>query len=390
MKAKLFLLKGNKTKKNEFPICVELVDSNNRKRKQIAVTLQEFWSVADTMVLNTHPNYNLLAPKILDYKSRVFKINYGDYDFASAAALLFVSSNVKHLIFYNAALKFCDDSSTGKLFKTVLNSFNSFAPNMATNKINKSIVEDYMQLLLLKNKPNGVHTYLRKLTTLYNKLGLKDNPFKGVRPRKTVTPKKSLVLDDVIKLNTTRTILNKFDGRNTIDTVNYPRYYWLLMFYLGGIDFVDLAALRYDKHVVNGRIQFKRHKGGTDAFINNKLFPVALELLKIFNCKPYLVPIYKYTDYKSYQKKCNDNLYNRTKDLKLTRKPLSKSARSTFIDRAQQLLVDQRITMEIVGHTDGAVHGIYTDKFPLSVRDTAHEKIINLNCKILFDSSNLV
>ena len=65
-------------------------------------------------------------------------------------------------------------------------------------------------------------------------------------------------------------------------------------------------------------------------------------------------------------------------DLQLSKKPLSKSARATFIDRAQQLLIDERITMEIVGHTQQSVHSIYTDEFPLHVRDEAHLKIIEV------------
>jgi hypothetical protein len=150
------------------------------------------------------------------------------------------------------------------------------------------------------------------------------------------------------------------------------------MFYLGGIDFIDLAHLRYDKHIINGRVQFKRFKGGTDASVNNKMFDCVFEILSKFECYPYLVPIYKRADYKSYLRKVNGYFKSRTIDLSLERIPKTKSARYSFINRAQQLLIDERITMEIVGHSKKSVHSIYTNEFPLSVRDQAHEKIINL------------
>ena len=152
----------------------------------------------------------------------------------------------------------------------------------------------------------------------------------------------------------------------------------MLMFYLGGIDAVDLAQLRYDHHVANGRIKFTRAKGGTNAFINNKLFDPALRILDRFSCYPYLVPIYKYSSQNDFISNMNDRFYSRLLDLNLTRRPLTKSARYSFINRAQQLLIDERITAEIVGHKRKTTTSIYSNSFPLEVRDQAHAKIIDV------------
>lgn len=377
MKAKITLLKINKDKQNRFPVCVELVHKQQRKRKTIAYALPQNWDFENNQLLKTHPFFNVLHPVILDYKSKIFKVNLGNYNFDDAVNVLF--DNVKAGdTFYNLALTLVDDSTNGKLYQTVLNSFNAFAPGIVLDAITPDKAEKYMQTLLKTNRANGVHTYMRTLTAIYSKLSTDKNPFTGIRPKKVVTAKKCLSEDDLKKLIYTRTLVSKYDKHNTTDTVNYPRYYWMLLFYLGGIDFVDLANLRYDKHVVNGRLQFNRFKGGTDAFINNLIPDPAWEILSLFDCKPYLVPIYKYQDYNSYLNKCNKYLNDRTIDLQLSKKPLSKSARATFIDRAQQLLIDERITMEIVGHTQQTVHSIYTDEFPLHVRDEAHLKIIEV------------
>src|SRR5690606_917768 len=136
--------------------------------------------------------------------------------------------------------------------------------------------------------------------------------------------------------------------------------------------------LRYDKHVINGRIQFYRNKGGTNAFVNNIIPEQALEILKNFNCYPYLVPIYQSSNLDTFRNNMNKRLAEMVADLQLTQRPLSKSARYTFINRARQLMVDERITMEIVGHEQQTVHSIYTDNFPLHIRDAAHLKIIEL------------
>lgn len=376
MKAKLFLLKLNQDSQQRYPICIELIHGKQRKRKKIGASLLAHWNFDNNTPTKMHPNFNMLMPILMEYNAKIFDINFGNYDFSRAADFLFSNTDSNTSDFYQAGLSICDNTTTGKLFKTVLNSFNGFAPGIKSDAITPQLAEKYMQYLSLKNKPNGVHTYMRKLNTIYNRVGNGANPFKGVRPKRVKTPKKGLLDSDVLKLINTRTITTKFDGKNTNQTINYPRYYWLLMFYLGGIDFVDLAALRYDQHVIDGRVQFNRSKGGTDAYVNNIIPKSAHEILKHFNCYPYLIPAFKYTDYKSFVNKCNTNLHQRTQDLQLSKKPLTKSARATFIDRAQQLLVDQRITMEIVGHTDNSVHAIYTDSFPLQVRDTAHLKII--------------
>ena len=314
----------------------------------------------------------------MEAKALVGKVNFGNYSFEEANKILFYTEKKNYETFFKLGMKLVKQGKNGQLYKTVLNSFNLVYPDIYLNEIESRHAKSFMNILLRTNTSNGVHTYMRTLTSIFNKISDRDNPFRGVRPKKTKTQNKALPIDDISKLIHTRTIVNKYDGHNNIDTINFPRYYWMLMFYLGGIDFIDLASLRYDKHVVNNRIQFNRHKGGTSVFINNKIFPEAHSiLLKFKNCSPYLVPIFKYKDYHSYLNKTNKKLINSTLDLGLSKKPYTKSARYSFITIAQQILIDERITMEIVGHAQQKTHSIYTDEFPLLVRDEAHKKIIN-------------
>lgn len=377
MKASIKLIKSYGSNENGYPVFKELVHLKRRRREIIFRCPLEFWNYDKKEPDRKFSDFNEVYSLLLNVRYAVSKINNGYFTFEEAEKILFNTEKIEPKTFFQLGMKLIKPGKNGQLYKTVLNSFNSHFPQIYINEIEKRHAIKYMNILLASNTPNGVHTYMRTLTAIFNKISVKENPFTGVRPKKVKTGNKALTVDDITKLVLTRTIPNKFDGHNTIETINYPRYYWMLMFYLGGIDFIDLANLRYDKHVVNDRIQFNRNKGGTSVFINNKILPEAFEILSKFdNSDPYLVPIHKYQDYHSYLNKVNKTLSLTTKDLSLTKKPLTKSARYSFITRAQQLLIDERITMEIVGHAQQKTHSIYTDEFPLSVRDEAHKKIV--------------
>lgn len=378
LKATIKFIKSYKANSEGYPICIELYHKSRRRREVIGRSHEFDWNPIDKTPLKTHPDYHDLLPVILEAKSKASRVNWGDYTFEQAEKILFQEKKAVSQDFYNAGIYIKPAGRNGQLYKTVLNNFRYFYPRIYTDEITPRIAKEYMNLLLRSNSPNGVHTYLRTLNTIYNKICPdKPNPFKGVRPKKVITKNKALGIEDLNKLLSTRTIPSKYDGHNDYNTINYPRFYWMLMFYLGGIDFVDLASLRYDKHVQNDRIVFRRQKGGTNTLINNRIFPLAKDILKKFDCYPYLVPIFKYKDYNSYLNRVNRRFRESTIDLKLIKPPLTKSARYSFITRAQQLLIDERITMEIVGHSQQKIHSIYTDEFPLEVRDKAHFRIID-------------
>jgi hypothetical protein len=379
MKASIKLITSYKKTAKGYPIYVELIHLKRRRKEVIGHSEIEYWDSEKSLPIRHHPTYGLLITKVLEYKARIYKIYYNNFSFEEASRFLFSSTKTENNYFYEAGMDYSGNDKNGKLYKTVLNSFNSYFPYIETKEIEPWHAIKYMKSILEKNSANGVHTYMRTLNAIYNKLEPGENPFKGIRPKKERTVNKALSDHDIKKLITTRTLVSKFDGHNSYDTINYPRYYWMLMFYLGGIDFVDLASLRYDENVVGNRVQFNRRKGGTNVFINNKIFPEAKEIMSKFDCWPYLIPAFKYKDYSSYVGRVNDKLCGFTSDLNLSKKPLTKSARYTFITRAQRLLIDERITIEIVGHSQQSTHSIYTDQFPEDVRDKAHKKIISLN-----------
>lgn len=379
MKASLIFRTSVKITDYGYPIAIKLSHKQKRVHKTIAHSKLQHFDQGKLEPLKSHPDYDTVFPLVLRAKETIHQVNTGNYSFAQASYVLFDIEPSTNIAFYEAGLRLCDNSTNGQLYLTVLNAFNALYPNLLVSDITPAVAKNFMRRRLENFRPNGVHTYLRTLSTIFEKLDTDlPNPFKGVRPKLTKTRQKTLTNRDLKKIFYTCTIKHRFDGRNTNEQLNHYRYYFMLLFYLGGIDMVDLARLRYDEHVIDGRIVFTRHKGGTDALINNKIFAPAAEILAKFDCRPYLVPIYKYKNYRTFLGNFDRRFSMRLEDLELTTKPLTKSPRYTFINRAQQLLIDQRITEEIVGHVSQRTHSIYTDEFPLAVRDKAHKKIIEI------------
>ncbi|AXT55719.1 hypothetical protein D1815_08135 [Aquimarina sp. AD1] len=224
--------------------------------------------------------------------------------------------------------------------------------------------------------PNGVISYLNSLITIWNKSTDHKNPFSGVKPKKQKTKSKALTVDDLLKIknNDYASHMNARGG----GIKNYLNYL-MLCFYLGRIDLGDLVNLRYDEHVSNGRIEFNRFKGGTNVLVSNYIFPEAWELLQKYDCKPYLIPLALTNNYNTFIPNMSRYFASIQEKLKLSKKPYSKAPRYSFITRAQQILIDERITIKIVGHSQQSTHSIYKDEFPFHVRDEAHKKIIDLN-----------
>jgi integrase len=150
------------------------------------------------------------------------------------------------------------------------------------------------------------------------------------------------------------------------------------------LDFIDLANLRYDLHVKNGRVQFTRFKGGTSEFIDNIIIPEALVILEKYKDNaPYLINIhkYQYTSLRNnYLKRFGKFIYS-IKDE--NNKPLvesyftTKTARYTFINLGKQLELNRDVVMEITGHSRGDVHSIYEGSYSYEVKDAVHRKIID-------------
>lgn len=358
-----------------FPVVIYL--TKDRKEKLILTgyhSKKEHWDKANALPLKTHPNYT----NIINYLE-IKKIKLGQlldkakYEVITLQYAEYFLKGEETGVFYNDASRL--DLSRTQM--TALKSFQKYYPDYPYSYITNLTAKDFIDKLMAtkvngkQRSPNGVFSYMNSLTAIWNKLGKDKNPFSGVRPKTVKTKNKALSVDDLIKLRDNDYLKHKNSKGGGIS--NYINYL-LLCFYLGGIDLVDLANLKHS-NIINGRIEFNRSKTGT--FISNKIFPEAQNLLDMYKCKPYLVPLMKDNNYDNFIPNISRNLKDIKEKLELSKLPYSKAPRYTFITRGQNLLIDERCVMALVGHSQNTIHSIYKDEFPESIKDEAHKKIIS-------------
>jgi len=168
---------------------------------------------------------------------------------------------------------------------------------------------------------------------------------------------------------------------------------FMLMFYLIGINIVDLGGLTKED-VVNGRIEYRRAKTGK--FYSIKIEPEAATILKRYKGKHYLLRCFeRYESYRGYMVLMNKGLRKigaeklnkkgkpiKTKNHLPIMEPLEPTlttywARYTWATIAAELDIPKDTISEALGHSHGArVTGVYI-KYNRDKVDEANRKVID-------------
>ncbi|MBO0323677.1 site-specific integrase [Muricauda sp. CAU 1633] len=368
--------KSKKTKKG-FPIIVYAShDYQDKEWRTGYYTELSDWNSQRSVPKAKHPQYYFLLDYLNALKVRLNEISLEStkrpLSFEEAKTWVF---NENRDSFYQSAMNLFEEGYRGTDWSAIRR-FNKYYPYSSFTNVSNEIALGFRDELLKQgNKPSGVDSYIRSLKALWNRLSNKPNPFKGVVTEIPDTVKRVASHQDLLKL-----IQSEIPNNTGFSGFYHYRNYWLLMFYLGGIDPEVLAKLRYDKHLINGRIVFNRDKGRSKTACNNLIAEQAWTILEQYkkpDC-PYFVPIHLSSNYKTFSGNFCRRLRELSRKLDLSIELRPKSARYTFIDRAQQLLIDERVTAQIVGHKRRTTTSIYTNDFPLNFQDDAHLKIITV------------
>ncbi len=373
---KLNRRKNKKTPKG-YPVIVYVTNNYQEKEWRTGFYSEiSSWNKQRAVPTSKHPQYYHLLDYLLVLKARLNEVSLESakrpISFEEAKDWIF---NTNRDSFYELSMNTFEEGYRGTDWSAIRR-FNKFYPDSTFNNVSYQSAIDFRNTLLKQgNKPSGVDSYIRSLKSLWNKLSDKPNPFKGVVTKIPDTIKTIASEDDLVKLTQA-----DFPFNNGFSGFYHYRNYWLLMFYLGGIDPEVLSKLRYDRHLVNGRIIFNRDKGRSKTSCNNVIPEQALAILETYKDAsfPFFVPIYEATNYRTFSGNFSRRMRELSRKLQLSVELRPKSARYTFIDRAQQLLIDERITAQIVGHKRKTTTSIYTNDFPLEFQDKAHLSIINV------------
>ncbi|SED21120.1 hypothetical protein SAMN04489761_4636 [Tenacibaculum sp. MAR_2009_124] len=298
----------------------------------------------------------------------------------------------------------------GESYITALNQLKKIRPKLNFSEIDYKLLSDFKKSkLTLGLKKNSIAAYLRGLKAIYNeglkihKLNFEHHPFvgvfTGVTTRKNRTKKRNISIESIKIFETLNNSLAK-GQQLAIDM-------FLLQFYFGGQDLMDIHYLEKKQVSEDGRIYFTRGKlneGGYE--FDLKIFPKTQRILNKFKSPDKF--IFKgrkdYKGYKGHLRRINNNLekvqerynahakrievitgkqYHKLDLLPLGGKITTKVARHTFSTIANRMYVEPDLLRSLMGHERDDVDTIYKDVYPEQERDKHHSNIINTSKIIL-------
>lgn len=248
-------------------------------------------------------------------------------------------------------------------------------------------LKEYEEWLLIRSRGmNTVSTYMRNLRAVYNRWtppgSFNHNPklFDNVCTRVISETKRALTNDQAAQLLYA-------DLDKLTDEQRSVYAYFLLMFLLRGMPFIDLAHIRR-KDVKDGKIVYRRHKTGKQMTV--QIPPEAVELIEEYRDKNkdaiYLFPILdarlrgSWEKYKSYQ----DALRHFNKILKQAARILlpgvkvsSYTARHTWATLAFHSKMSASIISHALGHSSFHVTETYLKPFENETVDEANFQLIS-------------
>ena len=273
-----------------------------------------------------------------------------------------------------------DRPGTKTCYTTTRNKIVAFDKDCTFDSMDKKWLERFERSMVEAGmKVNAYAIHLRNIRAVFNYAI--DNeyttayPFRKFKIKKEATRKRSLTIE---QLRTLR------DYACEAYQVRY-RDMFMLMFYLIGINSVDLCNLK-ESDIVNGRIEYRRAK--TSKLYSIKIEPEAMEIIDRHRGKGYLLDILDgYSNYKDFVHRMNLGL---KKVGEVERKGLggkkhvtplfpgisSYWSRHTWATIAAGLDIPKETIAEALGHSAKTVTDIYIN-FDKRKVDEANRKVID-------------
>lgn len=386
------------------PLNLVISHKGIKKQKKIGFAQLGHWLDEEQTVSVKHPDHDVLAPMIADLKNRARKIVVKQCDSVDKAYAELFSKDADDILFLDAFRKIIAD------MKLLIGDLNKSGNDRAANKMsgNMTVYEnvlaqfepfcfdclvkniDYNLLMRFRNYKIGmgcskstVNLYLRTVRSVYNKsillYNLPDNKpfvgvFKGLAVKSYHSRKKYLNDDDIVKLEM---YASQSEKQKYVDL-------FLLQFYFGGCDLVDLYYLKKNQ-LRKGRVFFERTKTNTGVVIDLKVSEKAMHIIKKYDAPgEFVFPWPKYLKkYLVFRRTCQRGLIYVQEKLGVEVNPGGgniglKVARHTFATRAKRLGIEEDLIRELMGHERNDVDNYYKDRHSEKKRDQALLDIITI------------
>ncbi len=401
--AKIILDRRRPRRNNTYPLYLRIWFKRSNFNISLGYTIfPDDWDEANEQVKKSYTmvsNITRLNNYIAKQKTNAYDVitqlqDKGELDGLSIGELKerIINKN-KSISFYEYTegiigdLRKANKIGNARAYKNCLNAIKNFQNDVDLDfyEINYKFLQRFEIYFLAKgNSVNGLSFFMRTIRAIYNRAikegyASRDNyPFQSYKIKKEPTRKRAIRIEEIHKIRD----MSLIEGSD----LWHARNYYLASFYLMGISFFDLAWLKV-VNIVNGRIEYRRHKTGKLHSI--KISPKLQEILDHYlvdtERSDYIFPIIKrpsslelvYKDIGNQIKIYNRNLNNLAQLCGIEFNLTSYTSRHSWATIAKRQGVPTAIISEGLGHTNEQTTQIYLDSFDKEVMDEYNESIID-------------
>ncbi len=396
MKASIKLMTSEKKSNDGYPVKLEITHKYSRKRKKIGISQLEHWNEVEQMPKKSHPQFLKFYAKLHQLKGNIHVLEYEKFDSIEDAMnfVLGISQVTLAKVLDATLYDFVQNVLIPKLdqlnqyammerYAMMSRIINRFHPQLKLKSIDKKFVNDFKEHLLVNGKTKStIKSYMSSLRAIYNKAVtlryVEDKkPFQGqmngLAVRSWSSKKKYILKEDVHLLEKAQLRGSKALARDL----------WLLQFYLGGQDLIDVLSI--DRQTIyNERVFFRRSKVDGSEY-DLRVFEKAQNIINkhqnLFNGFDQTFSTRE--NYKTFRRRLQKKLTLVQDELNLDIQPTGngklgiKVARHTFGTWGKRYFIEEDLLRELMAHERNDVDNYYKDRFPEEVRDEAHWKIID-------------
>lgn len=272
---KLVLFESKTLKNGEHPILIRLTKDRKLKYLTTGYSAQkEQWDASAKEVLKSKTNWKKINHFIHKKKAEVDDIIFEFENRNKSFSLESIENKYFSSIVPMTVFNYCEEIQNRmfnanrignyKVYKDLLRTLKKFRHNkdLSFSDINFSFLQKYEEYFLKEEvSENSISLYMRTLRALFNN-AIKEQyakedeyPFKLYKISKlnTKTKKRAITKEDMLS------IVNYEPNPKLVEW--HAKNYFLFSFYCIGMNFVDIAKLKWS-NIENGRINYVRSKNG--------------------------------------------------------------------------------------------------------------------------------
>jgi integrase len=385
----------------EHPLMLRITQNKKIKYRSIGISCHpDLWDAKKNKPKKDHPNKDLIIAiikeKELEYSTALLEFKKEKKDFTPETLILrtedpqlerrtvfqFFDEIIQRMIISKQV-------GNANVYKQTKNSFTTFrkGKDLLFNEMTVSMIENYKAWMKGNgNMDTAVSVRLRTLRALFNK-AIKENfvkksdyPFDKISfsDLKLDTRKRAITKQEIEKIKN----LNIEPG----STIYEARQYFMFSYYGFGINFIDIAQLKWSD-ITDNRIYYERSKTGKE--LNFKLLEYAQEIIEYW--KPltgkndYVFPILNSNTHitpTQILNRVNKVIGRVNRDLKeIGRKAGIKTPLTTYVARHTSATVLKHngtataVISEALGHKSEAVTKTYLKSFDDNIIDDAQSTL---------------